>query len=349
MPKNKSKEKTSMSVSKKSKTILKRKQLRMEKRQAKKSAKKDFVNKKFKVQSSKEDLANAPSKEGKKKDKKKKNRSQSDHDKVKKDMKELQRQQKKQRKKQLSLANEAEEKNIKALEKNLGMKRRKSKNLPKSFLDDGLDYLLDACDSTKIANFENEEMDDEFGNSDLSKELELMEGEDMDDSNQETDDDEVNSSNIDSDNEEPEDDNHNMDEDEIYENESIKDEDDIEDVNENDVNEGDAGADDYWEDIYGRKRDTKGNLVTEEVQESEEPSKSKYVPPAMRAKLGSSEEKSVILERLSKKIKGLLNRLAESNMHGISRDIERFYNCNSRNDVNQTLTGKFLTDQRELF
>ena len=46
------------------------------------------------------------------------------------------------------------------------------------------------------------------------------------------------------------------------------------------------------------------------------------------------------MQRLSRQIKGLLNRLAESNMHGIARDIERFYNSNSRNDVNQTLAGK---------
>merc|ERR1712098_480505 len=87
------------------------------------------------------------------------------------------RQQQKQRKKQLVLANEAEEKNIKFLEKNLGMKRRKSKNLPKSFLDDGLDYLLDACDPKKIAAFENENLEED--EEDFDKELDaLMESED---------------------------------------------------------------------------------------------------------------------------------------------------------------------------
>ena len=335
MAKNKSKEKSTLSVAKKSKTILKRKQLRLEKRQAKKCAKKDFVNKKFKVEVSKDNIENS---NNKKKVKKKKNKNQSDHDKVKRDMKELQRQQKKQRKKQLSLANEAEEKNIKALEKNLGMKRRKSKNLPKSFLDDGLDYLLDACDSTKIANFEKEEMDDEVENSDILEELELMEEED--ELNQGTDDDEDKSSDNNSDNNDDYDD-HEMNEDEDVESDVDAEDDNIEDADDIVLEEGDAAKEEeFWEDIYGRKRDTKGNLVTQESQNMEEPLKSKYIPPAMRAKLGSSEEKSVILERLSKKIKGLLNRLAESNMHGISRDIERFYNCNSRNDVNRTLTGE---------
>merc|ERR1712223_820981 len=81
-------------------------------------------------------------------------------------MKELKRQQKKQRKRQLLLANEAEEQNIKQLEKNLGLKRRKSKNMPKSFMEDGLDFLLDACDSAKLANLNDDEMDDDFMDQD---------------------------------------------------------------------------------------------------------------------------------------------------------------------------------------
>ena len=48
------------------------------------------------------------------------------------------------------MANEEEKQNISKLEKQLGLKRRKSKNLPKSFTEDGLDYLINVCDSTKI-------------------------------------------------------------------------------------------------------------------------------------------------------------------------------------------------------
>ena len=62
----------------------------------------------------------------------------------------LNRQQKKQRKRQLVLTNEEEKRTIQQLEKQLGLKKRKSKNLPKCFLDDGLDYLLDACDSARL-------------------------------------------------------------------------------------------------------------------------------------------------------------------------------------------------------
>ena len=66
------------------------------------------------------------------------------------ELKELNRQQKKQRKRQLVQAKEEEKRTIQQLEKQLRLKKRKSKNLPKCFLDDGLDYLLDACDSVKL-------------------------------------------------------------------------------------------------------------------------------------------------------------------------------------------------------
>lgn len=86
-----------------------------------------------------------------------------------------------------------------------------------------------------------------------------------------------------------------------------------------------------WEDIYGRLRGKHGEVITPG---------SKYIPPAIRSKLDESEDKkkSQILDRLKKQLKGLLNRLAESNMHSIATQIEELYMKNSRNDMNQTLT-----------
>ena len=43
--------------------------------------------------------------------------------------------------------------------------------------------------------------------------------------------------------------------------------------------------------------------------------------------------------RLERQLKGQLNRLAESNMHVISRQIEEYYGQNSRNDMNEVLCG----------
>ena len=60
------------------------------------------------------------------------------------------------RKKELQRANIEEEKNIKRLEKQLKLNKRKGKDkeirLPSSFSAEGLDYILDVCDSNKIEN-----------------------------------------------------------------------------------------------------------------------------------------------------------------------------------------------------
>ena len=100
-------------------------------------------------------------------------------------------------------------------------------------------------------------------------------------------------------------------------------------------------------------RDTAGNIINDSVDNPPvdntvnkpvEPA-NKYIPPARRNTntLGSeSEEKRIALARLSKQLKGLLNRLAESNMHGIAREVEGFYRQFSRNDVNMTITGWLL-------
>ena len=337
-------------VAKKSKTILKRKQMRKDKRQAKKTAKRDFVMKKLKgnrprSQADDEEIPSDDEISVQKPQKAKKPavQKQSDHDKVKKDMKELKRQQKKQRKTQLLAANEAEEKGIKMLEKNLGLKRRKSKNLPKSFLDDGLDYLLDACDSSKIATFEKEILDEESPGEDeddeaVMRELGLNDGssdsEDMEMDDQEDNDDEDEQEEV------QEDDN-----DEIASDSSDEESSEGGSLNGSDnedelINEPEQDVI-VKEDIYGRKRDAEGNILREDHDEPTSET-SKYIPPALRNKMANledSEQKRLALQRLSRQIKGLLNRLAESNMHGIARDIERFYNSNSRNDVNQTLAG----------
>ncbi|KAL1454441.1 hypothetical protein WDU94_010696 [Cyamophila willieti] len=63
------------------------------------------------------------------------------------------------RNKQLISANQDEEKEIKRLEKLLNMNKRKSKKIPSSFVSDGLDYLLELCDSEKrkeISEYESQ-------------------------------------------------------------------------------------------------------------------------------------------------------------------------------------------------
>ena len=69
-----------------------------------------------------------------------------------------------QRKKMLIEANKEEEENLKKLEKQLNLNKSRKKNkdkekkLPKSFSEDGLSYILDACDGDKLSKFNLEEL-----------------------------------------------------------------------------------------------------------------------------------------------------------------------------------------------
>ena len=258
------------------------------------------------------------------------------------------------RKKELQRANIEEDKNIKRLEKQLKLNKRKGKDkeirLPNSFAEEGLDYILDVCDPSKIENLDMSESDDDDSSkqedyeSDNADKIELQndeenimpEGEDEDsiiedDMNLEMKDEEMNSetneleeSDIENDNEDSTQDDDNSDTQSIASNKNDK-------------------ESDYWEDIYGRTRDVQGNVVTVQLDAKENSTQSndvitnsnKYIPPAMRAKMEASNEKLI---KLKKQIKGLLNRLAESNMHSVCRQLEDLYSCNSRNDMNECLS-----------
>jgi len=58
------------------------------------------------------------------------------------------------------------------------------------------------------------------------------------------------------------------------------------------------------------------------------------VPPALRGGADTT--------RLTRQMKGLLNRLAESNLHGVSREMERLYGGHSRNEVSSCLASLLL-------
>ncbi|XP_058826757.1 nucleolar MIF4G domain-containing protein 1 homolog [Topomyia yanbarensis] len=109
-----------------------------------------------------------------------------------------------------------------------------------------------------------------------------------------------------------------------------------EEANQVPTNNQSSKASDTWEDIYGRKRDKEGNVIKEES------SKGKYIPPHLRARLESGKPKDAKqqekLLRLKRQLKGQLNRLAESNVHRISIELDNLYMQNSRFDMNSTLT-----------
>ncbi|XP_058456989.1 nucleolar MIF4G domain-containing protein 1 homolog [Malaya genurostris] len=97
---------------------------------------------------------------------------------------------------------------------------------------------------------------------------------------------------------------------------------------------------DTWEDIYGRKRDRDGNVINVDS------SNNKYVPPHLRARLGTNQPKDAKYQekllRLERQLKGQVNRLAESNVHRISIELENLYMQHSRFDMNSTLTNLII-------
>ncbi|KAK6628071.1 hypothetical protein RUM44_010553 [Polyplax serrata] len=282
----------------------------------------------------------------------------------------------------LKADNEREEIEIKKLEKQMKMKKGKSK----AFVLDGLDYLLDVCDK-KISENEFEkalhesdsDMDSDFdtikvkSTKKLSKKRKLSESEteegfDFTDNNDNSLDEDENSTNGEQDvyDESLDDcssDGGDSDEKPIEKklknsitvlaknkNKKVKfenvesgeenleseffddDDDDANDDTENSKNkyEDSEEVKKLWQDIYGRTRDESGNVVNT------------YVPPHLRKTRGNvDEKKNETLLKLRRQLKGLLNRLAESNMAYISNQVEQLYMGNSRNDMNETIFNLF--------
>jgi len=65
----------------------------------------------------------------------------------------------------------------------------------------------------------------------------------------------------------------------------------------------------------------------------------KYVPPAYRA-TDEGEQKKI--EKIKRQLKGLINRVSESNLQSICFELESFYKTNSRAVITQTLSDVIL-------
>ena len=230
-------------------------------------------------------------------------------------------------------ANEEEDRTLQRLEKQL--KLNKVKNKRKAFEEDGLDFLLDVCDSGRIAELsdleDEEDMKDmeEGSNDEQSEDEEEFEREeeigfDGDDQNMEEDDSEQEV--MESEGEEMEND---IDDDDSEEDDDGENDDVGEESMDDKESEEEEMKSETWEDIYGKTRGSSG----EEIKTT------KYIPPALRAKMvGSDDEKrKEALRKLKNQLQGLLNRLATTNLGGIARQIEDVYGKYSRNDTNETL------------
>ncbi|POI36088.1 hypothetical protein CIB84_000157 [Bambusicola thoracicus] len=216
------------------------------------------------------------------------------------------------RKRALLEANEEEEREIRRLERQLrlGKRRRKkgeaaAEELPQSFLRDGLGYVLGALGSgaglAELYHSSDEEEGPEPGGR----------GED------------------------PE---------EAKENPKKAEEDPEELVEACDGFEG-SDEEGQWDSESSSPEDSglpEGSEASDQEEEQEEDhnhSATKYIPPQVRkAQEELDDKKREELGRLKKMVNGLINRLSEPNLSSISGQLEELYMANSRKDMNETLT-----------
>jgi nucleolar MIF4G domain-containing protein 1 len=194
-----------------------------------------------------------------------------------------------------------EEDEISALEKKLGLK---TKNLPKSFDEDGLGDLLDGLDSGDESRKRKREEADWL-------QQKRRKAQTHDRANEESSDDE----------------------DDVPS-------DGLEELS---ILQDDAGEDDFAsfsedEEVVLPPPKKKENPYVAPTTGSETPA-TKYIPPSMRKAQNSDTE---ALSRIRRQIQGHLNKLSEANIISILNEIERMYQSNARQDITSTLIDLLL-------
>ncbi|KAA8580680.1 hypothetical protein FQN60_013638 [Etheostoma spectabile] len=242
------------------------------------------------------------------------------------------------RKKALLEANEDEDREIKKLERYLGLNKRKNKkSLPQSFVADGLDYILGMLDSGSSAVGMYDDDDD----MDMAKEnFKKLDENDSQLSDEEPGD-EMATEGSDEDMDSFDDENGVDEEASDEDDDEVVDEEEAEEEKEEmeaELDESDAAdSDDENEEEIVEEADTPASGSKSKTVTS---SAGKYVPPQLR---GTRDDKrKAELEKLKRNVKGLVNRLSEPNMASISGQLEELYMSCSRKDMNDTLTEVLL-------
>ncbi|XP_019514670.1 PREDICTED: nucleolar MIF4G domain-containing protein 1 isoform X2 [Hipposideros armiger] len=232
------------------------------------------------------------------------------------------------RKRALLAANEEEDREIRRLERRLGLSKRRRKgdasSVPLSFARDGLDYLLGALGSGDGSGLCDSSGDEEaegaartLPESDLGSDSEDEWGE----------------------------------EDEPPVEAGARSEEEEEEAQEEKRDAEEAGG------TAKEKRRGKRVRFAEEEERSENASEGvgtapqslcengdKYIPPCMRRTEETVDaQKREEQERLKRQVQGLINRLSEPNMASISGQLEELYMAHSRKDMNDTLTGILMS------
>ncbi|XP_012641726.2 nucleolar MIF4G domain-containing protein 1 [Microcebus murinus] len=229
------------------------------------------------------------------------------------------------RKRALLAANEEEDREIRKLERCLGLHKRKKKgeggSVPLSFARDGLDYILGALEpGTNSGLYES------------SGEEEEDAAETLPESDSESD---------------SEDESEEEEEEDVEKEERAQSEEEEQDVEQEKEGkaEGTAQAKKGIKRVRFAQDEEKSENCSEDGDTSQSlcESDKKYIPPHVgRAEGTVGTQKKEELERLKKHVKGLINRLSEPNMASISGQLEELYMAHSRKDMNDTLTATLL-------
>ncbi|KAM9166222.1 nucleolar MIF4G domain-containing protein 1 [Pangshura tecta] len=234
------------------------------------------------------------------------------------------------RKRALLAANEEEEKEIRRLERRLGLSKRGkagASSVPRSFARDGLGYVLGALEPEATLSGLYEESGEE--EEEAADEGRL----DQDGGKGEVDKESLDPESLDDDQERE------LDGEE--EEEEGRMEDTLETSEETDM---EGNWEDEWKVSRKLPMSPEGGgdpkpCKAETSGEEKSHRATKYVPPPVRRVDETMDDKKrEELGRLKKTVKGLINRLSEPNLASISGQLEELYMTNSRKDMNETLT-----------
>ncbi|XP_054582269.1 nucleolar MIF4G domain-containing protein 1 isoform X3 [Eptesicus fuscus] len=232
------------------------------------------------------------------------------------------------RRRALLAANEEEDREIRKLERCLGLNKRRRKgdasSVPLSFARDGLDYILGALGSGEGSGLCDSSSEEEDGQTAREGDVE-SEAEDEGD--------------VESDSEDGSGEQGDEGEQE-------------EDVPEEELRK--AAAEGRAKEKGGGRRvrfaedeertDSSPEDVDAADQQSLGENAGKYIPPhVLRAEETVDARKKEERERLKKHVQGLINRLSEPNMASISGQLEELYMAHSRKDMSDTLTGILMS------
>ncbi|XP_045693775.1 nucleolar MIF4G domain-containing protein 1 isoform X2 [Phyllostomus hastatus] len=271
------------------------------------------------------------------------------------------------RKRALLAANEEEDREIRKLERCLGLNKRRRKgdasSVPLSFARDGLDYILGALGSGDGSGLYDSSSEEEGDPGQTARE---SDGESVSGGGSDSKSDAVDGSDRESiagdgsdsdsdardgsDRESISGDGSDDDSDARDRSGEQEDEQEQEDVQKKKGKQGGEGS------AKGKRRTKRVRFAEDEgrpenppedadaAQQRPSDDSEKYVPPHVRrAEEAVDAQKQEERQRLQKQVQGLINRLSEPNLASISGQLEELYMRHSRRDVSDTLTRAILS------